>query len=142
LHSYKVKSYDGNTTSTGISGSITAQIYPFYALVEKKDDKSVEPLGIVFGTDKNNVNFAFSNNVEQVGSIGIPTYKSITGVLRFETKYYMELLEVCDSKFYLKTKERILEITLNEMSEVQNRAYIRDGAVHKWIALSWVGNVI
>ena len=139
MYTYTVKNFDDKKASTGISATATSHVYPLYALVEKTTQ--IEPLSDLLKVDPNNLNFAASNNPESVGSVSIPTYTTLEGVLKFETSQVLAYMGKIKERFYLKTKDRMIDILINDLTEVNNESYTREGVVYSWLSAKWTGEL-
>jgi hypothetical protein len=93
-------------------------------------------------TDPNNLNFAASNNPESVGSVSIPTYVTLEGVLRFTTSKVLDYMEKINERFYLKTKDRVVECLINDLTEVKGESYLEDGVVYTRLSAKWTGEIV
>jgi len=137
MYTYTVKSFDDKVASTGVTDTCTSQVAPYYALVEKVT--LTEPLKERFATNPQNLTFASSNNAESVGSVSIPTYTTLSGTMTFPTTQYLDFIDKIDSRFYIKTQDRVVEALCGEFTEAKNATYDKDGEVVAWLATGWTG---
>ena len=139
MYTYTVKSFDDKKASTGVTATCTSHVFPYYALVEKTTS---EPLYDLVATDPNNLNFAASNNPESVGSVSIPTYVTLEGVLRFTTSKVLDYMGKINERFYLKTKDRVVEVLINDLTEVKGESYSKDGLIYTRLSAKWTGEIV